>query len=194
MRRLKKKWQLLYLEQQSFMNKFMPKVPYMESDHRPLESLFKKALSQTPPRIQRMMLKVQKYDLHVKYKKGTELYIADTLSRACISQNDDYICDSDYSVFSIEALPVSQAKLSELREETRKDMELTILKDTILNGWLENKKQLNPCITHFWNFRDEISHFDGLMLKGEKVIIPKSMQKSVIEQIHQKSHLGITSV
>ena len=70
-------------------------------------------------------------------------------------------------------------------------MELTILKDTILNGWPENKKQLNPRITHFWNFRDEISHFDGLMLKGEKVIIPKSMQKSVIEQIHQKSHLGI---
>ena len=164
---------------------------HVESDHRPLESLFKKALSQTPPRIQRMMLKVQKYDLHVKHKKGTELHIADTLSRACISQNDDYICDSDYSVFSIEALPVSQAKLSELREETRKDMELTILKDTILNGWPENKKQLNPRITHFWNFRDEISHFDGLMLKGEKVIIPKSMQKSVIEQIHQKSHLGI---
>ena len=164
---------------------------HVESDHRPLESLFKKALSQTPPRIQRMMLKVQKYDLHVKYKKGTELHIADTLSRACISRNDDYVCDSDYSVFSIEALPVSQAKLSELREETRKDMELTILKDTILNGWPENKKQLNPRITHFWNFRDEISHFDGLMLKGEKVIIPKSMQKSVIEQIHQKSHLGI---
>lgn len=29
------------------------------------------------------------------------------------------------------------------------------------------------------------------MLKGEKVIIPKSMQKNVIEKIHQKSHLGI---
>ena len=113
----------------------------MESDHRPLESLFKKALSQTPQRVQRIMLKVQKYDLHVKYKKGTELHIADTLSRACISQNDDYVCDSDYSVFSIEALPVFQAKLTELREETRKDMALTILKDKLLNGWQENKKQ-----------------------------------------------------
>ena len=70
-------------------------------------------------------------------------------------------------------------------------MELTIPKDTLLNGWPENKKQLNQRITHYWNFRDEISYFNGLMLKGEKVIIPKSMQKSVIEQIHQKSHLGI---
>ena len=36
-----------------------------------------------------------------------------------------------------------------------------------------------------------MTHFDGLMLKGQNVIIPKSMQKSVIEQIHQKSHLRI---
>ena len=47
---------------------------HMESDYRTLGRLFKKALSQTPQRIQRMMLKVQKYDLHVKYKKGTELH------------------------------------------------------------------------------------------------------------------------
>lgn len=164
---------------------------YVESDHRPLESIFKKPLSQAPPRIQRMMLKVQKYDLRVQYKPGRELYIADTLSRTCINENNDLICDSDYSVFSVENLPVSQAKMSELRAETQKDLELMTLKDTVLSGWPENKKQLNPQITHYWNFRDEISYFDGLMLKGEKVIIPKSMQKSVIEQIHQKSHLGI---
>ena len=90
--------------------------------------------------------------------------------RACISHNEDYICDSDYSVSSVDTLSVSQAKLSEIREETLKDMELTILRDTILNGWPENKKQINPRITHYWNFRDEISYFDGLMLKGEKVI------------------------
>ena len=43
------------------------------------------------------------------------------MSRACISQNDDYIYDSDYIAFNIEALPVSQAKLSKRREETHKD-------------------------------------------------------------------------
>ena len=164
---------------------------HVETDHRPLESIFKKPLAQMPPRIQRMMLKVQKYDLRVHYKSGRELWIADTLSRACVSQDESPICDSDYSIFSIENLPCSQRKLSELKEETLKDMELNILKDTALRGWPENKKEINPRITHYWNFRDEISYFEGLMLKGEKVIIPKSMQKNVIEQIHQKSHLGI---
>ena len=41
----------------------------VERDHCRLESLFKKALSQTAPSIQRMMLKVQKYDLHVNTKR-----------------------------------------------------------------------------------------------------------------------------
>ena len=70
-------------------------------------------------------------------------------------------------------------------------MELNILKDTVSRGWPENKRQINPRITQYWNFRDEISYFDGLLLKGEKVIVPRSMQKPIIEQIHQKSHLGI---
>ena len=33
-------------------------------------------------RLQRMLLRLQQYDLQVTYKKGTELYVADTLSRA----------------------------------------------------------------------------------------------------------------
>lgn len=143
------------------------------------------------PRIQRMMLKVLKYDLKVHYKSGRILFIADTLSRACDNQDENPICDSDYSVFSVENLPCSQSKLSELKAETMQDVELNILKDTVSLGWPENKKQLNTRIMHHWNFRDEISYIDGLMLKGEKVIIPKSIQKNVIEQICQKSHLGL---
>ena len=45
---------------------------HVETDHRPLESIFKKPLSQMSPRIQRMMLKVQKYNLKVQYKIGRE--------------------------------------------------------------------------------------------------------------------------
>ena len=141
---------------------------HVETDHRPLESIFKKLLSQMSPRIQRMMLKVQKYNLKVQYKSGRELYIADMLSRACISKDETPICDEKYSMFSIENLPCSQSKLSALKEETLKDMELNILKDTISRGWPENKRQINPRITQYWNFRDEISYYDGLLLKGEK--------------------------
>ena len=83
------------------------------------------------------------------------------LSRACISKDETPICDEKYSMFSIENLPCSQSKLSKLKEETLKDMELNILKDTVSRGWPENKKQTNPRITQYWNFRDKISYFDG---------------------------------
>ena len=42
----------------------------------------KKYLLDAPKRLQRMLLGLQKFDLEVVYKKGTELYIADTLSMA----------------------------------------------------------------------------------------------------------------
>ena len=54
----------------------------VESDHRPLEFIFRKPLSQAPPRLQRMLLQLQEYDINLVYKKGKEMYLADALSRA----------------------------------------------------------------------------------------------------------------
>lgn len=42
----------------------------VETDHRPLESIFKKPLCDIPLRLQRMRLHLQKYDIVVKYKPG----------------------------------------------------------------------------------------------------------------------------
>lgn len=67
---------------QKFNEYVYGKTVLVETDHKPLESLFKKPLSSAPPRLQRMMLKDQQHDIVVKYKAGKELYIADTLSRS----------------------------------------------------------------------------------------------------------------
>ncbi|KAF2890941.1 hypothetical protein ILUMI_15232, partial [Ignelater luminosus] len=53
---------------------------------RPLETLFKRPLNKVPPRLQRMTLAVQSFDLHVVYKPGKELFIADALSRAFVDE------------------------------------------------------------------------------------------------------------
>ena len=53
----------------------------VESDHKPTESIWKKPLHTAPPRIQRMLLQLQKYDLHVEFVKGKSIPLADTLSR-----------------------------------------------------------------------------------------------------------------
>ena len=56
----------------------------IESDHKPLEPIFLKSLDSAPKRLQRMLLRLQKYSLQVKYKKGKDL--ADTLSRAYLPE------------------------------------------------------------------------------------------------------------
>ncbi|CAB4040283.1 Hypothetical predicted protein [Paramuricea clavata] len=57
----------------------------VHTDHQPLETIFRKPLSKAPRRLQRIMLKLQQYHFSVQYKKGKEMYIADTLSRAALA-------------------------------------------------------------------------------------------------------------
>ena len=54
----------------------------VETDHLPLVTIHKKSLLSSPKRLQRMLLKTHMYDYTVIYRKGVEMYIADTLSRA----------------------------------------------------------------------------------------------------------------
>ena len=41
-----------------------------ESDHKPIESIMPKPLGKAPPRLLRLMLKLQSYDLRIKYVPG----------------------------------------------------------------------------------------------------------------------------
>ena len=53
----------------------------VESDSKPLVAMFSKALNDCQPRIQRIRLKLQKYDLKIAYGPGNYMYAADILSR-----------------------------------------------------------------------------------------------------------------
>ena len=57
------------------------KATTVESDHKALQSIMKKPPPSAPPRLQRMMLRLQKYDVNVIYRPGTNISVADTLSR-----------------------------------------------------------------------------------------------------------------
>ena len=62
----------------------------VHTDHQPLESIFKKPISKTPRRLQRMMLKLLDYQFKVTYKKEKELHVADTLLRTALKDSDSF--------------------------------------------------------------------------------------------------------
>ena len=87
-------------------------LPTRRIDHKPLESIFKK-LAHCLPRLHRFLITGLKYDVNVKYVKGSEVPIADALSRV-ISQPCSEADQShhDTSVHRITwTLPASAIKL-----------------------------------------------------------------------------------
>ena len=89
----------------------------VESDHKPLETIFKKKLMDVPKRLQRMFLRLQKFNLKVKYKRGKEMYVADTLSRAYIEEvNSCSLSDEFERVDHRAQLPVTDQACKKLTE------------------------------------------------------------------------------
>ena len=84
----------------------------VESDHKPLENIYKKPLNQCPARIQRIRLRTQMYDIKVIYKPGKELFLADALSRAyLLNEKDSFDQEIEAYVCMIEeSLPISIKK------------------------------------------------------------------------------------
>ena len=61
-------------------------IVQVETDHQPLEAIMRKPLHSAPSRLQRMLLRLQKFSLKIRYKKGKEMFLADTLSRAHLTE------------------------------------------------------------------------------------------------------------
>ena len=62
----------------------------VEADDKLLESIFLKPLNEAPPRLQRMLLKLTKYDFVVRYVPGKLQVISDCLSRAPLSETEPF--------------------------------------------------------------------------------------------------------
>ena len=163
----------------------------VETDHKPLQAIFTKPLFKSPLRLQKLLLDLQKYDLKVKYKPGSTLFLADHLSRAYLNEaKEDLLSDTDLSVNYLTFLPVSKENQLKIKNATKQDEEMQILRDTVLKGWPQRKDQVPPIIRPYWNFRDEITFVEEMLFKGQKLIVPKSLRKEMLAIIHE-SHLGI---
>ena len=121
----------------------------IHTDHKPLETIMKKPLADTPPRIHRLLLRLQKYQLHVKYISGRDLIIADTLSRAphIPKQNIDLTDDIEIMIHTIvKNLPISTERLQQLKMFTKTDSELQTVMKMTKEGWPPHKKLVPPTI------------------------------------------------
>lgn len=106
----------------------------IETDHQPFVTIHNKPFHTIPARLQRMMLRLQKFNLTLTYKKGKQLYMADTLSRAPIHN----ICPQEEEQGGFEVMVaqlISPRRLEELRQHTLADTTLLTFACFIQNSW-----------------------------------------------------------
>ena len=159
------------------------------TDHKPLVSIVCKPLASAPKRLQSMILRTQRYSFTLEYRSGKEIPIADALSRAPVSQ--PYI-DESAVVNSLQFTPVKPQRLEEMRIATENDENLKKLKNVIMSGWPNEKNNLPDELKVYFSYRDEFTIQDGIILRGERIVIPGSLRAGIKEKLHL-GHLGINS-
>ena len=165
----------------------------IRSDHQPLSSIFKQPLHRIPPRLQRFSLNLQRYDFIGEYIKGRENIVADTFSRTPLKNNKSEINVKEmnsYIHMIKSSIPISVTKMDVIKQKTSQDEVLTCLRDKIQEGWPIRKNLVDQKLLSYFNFRNELSEVDGLIMRGNQIVIPLSMRLEIRNILHQ-GHLGI---
>jgi hypothetical protein len=167
------------------------------TDHKPLRSIFKN-LRKGSVRSERIKLRHQDIDYTVVWEKG-ETNAADYLSRHAMplkhlpADIEDETKEFEKTVWFMQYSPYTEAvSISKLIEQTKKDPLLSSLKKYIRKGYLPKSKRKLRAYTKVW---DQLTILDsGLIMKGEKIVLPKTMIKAAIEKAHQGGHPGMTTM
>ena len=129
------------------------------TDHQPLVSIYKKPLASASKRLQRLLLRLQQYDVDLRYKPGSEMYLADTLSRAFLKSTTQSKAEEEAeTIHATDFLPISEPQLREIQAETAQDDILQQLKKTIISGWPDTKKEVPTCRHPYFLVRVSYQH------------------------------------
>lgn len=164
----------------------------IQTDHKPLLGLIHKSFDQISPRLQRFLLRLQRYTFTLTHVPGKYLTVADALSRAPLPSKPVVSGDLDTRLMVSVIVQASQSKLDQLRQATLDDLELQCVKEYILNGWPRSKQKVKDPAKPYWNLQSELHIKDDMICRGQRIIIPKSCQKDILAKLHQ-GHRGIVT-
>ena len=117
--------------------------------------------------------------------EGSKLFIADTLSRAYLDVADTHVRVMKVNVLKGE----SDERINEVREATAEDESMQKLLSIIREGWPDNKNEVPGKLKPYFDVRHTLSHQDGVILKGERIVISKSLRDITKKRLHS-AHLG----
>ena len=149
------------------------------SDHQPLENIHLKHLSDAPPRLQRLLLKLQPYDIMIKYLPGYKAAVADAQHRVSPS-GKTAIRGLDVTIHEMTNQPYVHNRIAQIQKETREDQVLQPLMQQIMEGWPQHCKSLPVVLHPFWQLRDDLAIELSCVTHQDRFYIPSSMCKACL--------------
>ena len=156
-----------------------------ETDHKPLEMIALKNLANVPPRLQRMLLQLQRFDVTIRYRKGSEMQLADALSRCTARASSEIKLNMrvDYVAFS-------RSWIETIKEQLAEDPMLATVYQLTQQGWPHERRHVPRIARRYFDFRDKLSTDNGLLLKGPYIVIPNSLKDEYLHRLHE-GHLSV---
>jgi hypothetical protein len=123
------------------------------------------------------------------------MLIADTLSRAPLaggtpSDFAEVAALADAEQQQSLSMVASEATIQFIRSAAASDEQYQLLRRQIASGWPDSAAALPPKLREFITFADELIDSDGLVFKGQRVVLPTETRSEVLRRIHS-SHIGV---
>ena len=110
----------------------------LETDQKPLVSIYKKHMVEILPRIQRLVVRSFPYQpFDIQYRRGKEIPLADVLSRVTPTPVEEEGIQLPFGAVNLitSNIPVSSSEIDLIHGESAKDPTLNLLRHYIHMGW-----------------------------------------------------------
>jgi RNase H-like domain found in reverse transcriptase/Integrase zinc binding domain/Integrase core domain/Reverse transcriptase (RNA-dependent DNA polymerase) len=170
------------------------------TDHAALTSLLAPTgTGHRPLRLHRWYDRLWKYNFTPIYRRGVDNVVADCLSRSYdvtiegdnqppVHQDpDDALVQTVFGALAMDTITISQ-----LIAATAEDSRLQQVIDYVISGWPTKRQSIMPELRLYYDRQAElsVSHNGQCLLRGERVVIPPSLQETVLQLAHE-GHPGI---
>ena len=161
---------------------------HIHTDHKPLENIFQQPVSLAPPLLGCWHVSVcmmYMWSMLEPTRSWSRTHSPDTsqVKRTWKSRDDVKIAT---------VIKVHQTRLAPLQDETKNDPVLQNLQKLVYLGWPESMQDLPEPLRAHWCFWNELAIHDGILLKGNRIIIPSSLRPEYLDKLHD-GHQGLSS-
>ncbi len=147
----------------------------------------------TGRRIQRWFDRLRHYNYEVKHVAGKDNVVADFLSRIGegMDPSSEPTLPNDDDDITIAALSEeSLISPEELIAESEGDRIFEKIRRYFRDGWPKRKNIPHPNLRLFHDIQNELSEKNGLIFRGNRLVIPDSLQQKILSRLHT-GHPGI---